>query len=244
MAYTVGELSSLSGITVRTLHYYDEIGLLEPSGRTAAGYRLYENGDVLRLHRILCFRELGLALEEVAAAIDDEDRRGEILRRHREVLVTKRARIDAMLASLDAHLDTADTMPHPEKMQTLFDGFDPSQYDDEVQQRWGDTAAYKQSVRRTKRYTKADWERYKAEAKANEEKLLALMVAGKSVTDAAVRAAVEEHRMLIDRWFYPCSVSMHKRLGAMYVTDFRFTEHFHRIAPGYAQYLCDAIAAT
>ncbi len=132
-------------------------------------------------------------------------------------------------------------MPEEEKM--LFHGFDVSQYDDETRRRWGHTDAYKESARRTKHYTKADWDRYKDEANAIDQKLLAEMNAGKPVTDAAVRAVVEEHRLLIERWFYPCSVSMHRHLGEMYVTDSRFADNLDRIAAGYAKYLSDAIAA-
>src|SRR5215475_14086692 len=100
MAFTVGELARLTGVTVRALHHYDDIGLIRPSQRTAAGYRLYHDADVYRLQQVLMFRELGLPLDEIAAAIDEAGTREELLRQHREVLLTKRARIDAMLAAL------------------------------------------------------------------------------------------------------------------------------------------------
>src|SRR5688572_15101534 len=102
MAYTVGELSRLTGVTVRTLHHYDEIGLVRPSGRTAAGYRLYTEAEVLRLQQVLLFRELGLPLDEIGAAIDEAASQEDLLRRHREVLVAKRGRLDAMVAAVDA----------------------------------------------------------------------------------------------------------------------------------------------
>lgn len=246
MAFTVGELARLTGVTVRALHHYDEIGLVRPSERTAAGYRLYDDADVLRLHQVLLFRELGLPLDEIAAAIDEAGSAEELLRRHREVLVTRRARLDAMLAALDARLVAFEkgTTMSPEEMKTLFDGFDPSRYEEEVQQRWGDTDAYKESARRTKQYGKADWERYKAEAQAIAERIVLRMRGGAPPTDAAVQAAVEDHRLLIDRWFYPCSVEMHKGLGALYVNDPRFTANLDKIAPGYARYLSEAIAAS
>src|SRR3954462_4391959 len=104
MPFTVGDLAKLTGVTVRALHHYDEIGLVRPSQRTAAGYRLYTDADVLRLQQVLLFRELGLPLEEIASAIDATDSREELLRQHRHVLLAKRARLDAMLAALDAAL--------------------------------------------------------------------------------------------------------------------------------------------
>src|SRR6187399_1491915 len=101
---TVGDLARLTGVTVRTLHHYDEIGLVRPSQRTDAGYRLYDDADVHRLQQVLLFRELGLPLHEIAAAIDQATPRDEVLRQHRDVLLAKRARIDTMLASLDTTL--------------------------------------------------------------------------------------------------------------------------------------------
>ena len=246
MAFTVGDLARLTGVTVRALHHYDEIGLVRPSERTPAGYRLYADADVLRLHQVLLFRELGLPLDEIAAAIDEADGQGELLRRHREVLVTRRARLDAMLSALDARLAAFEkgmTMS-PDEVKTLFDGFDPSQYEEEVQQRWGHTAAYKESARRAKQYGKAEWDRYKCEAQAIGERIVLCMRAGAPPADEALQAAVEDHRLLIDRWFYPCSVEMHKNLGAMYVNDPRFTANLDKIAPGYARYLSEAIAAS
>jgi DNA-binding transcriptional MerR regulator len=246
MAFTVGELARLTGVTVRALHHYDEIGLVRATRRTPSGYRLYDDPDVLRLHQVLLYRELGLPLEEIAAAIDEDGGQEELLRRHRDVLVTRRARLDAMLAALDARLVALEkgTKMSPEEVKSLFDGFDPSQYEEEVQQRWGHTDAYKESARRTKQYGKADWDRYKREAQAIGERIVERLRAGAPPDDPALQAAVEDHRLLIDRWFYPCSVEMHKNLGALYVNDPRFTANLDKIAPGYARYLSDAIAAS
>jgi DNA-binding transcriptional MerR regulator len=232
---------------VRTLHHYDEIGLCRPSQRTAAGYRLYDDADVLRLQQVLVLRELGLPLPEIAAVIDEDPDRAALLRKHRAALVDRRGKLDAMLAAVDHaldHLAKGPTTMQPDDMKKLFDGFDPAQYDEEVQQRWGNTDAYKESARRTKQYTPEDWARYKTEAAEVGSRIAALMRAGKPVTDAEVQAAVEEHRLLIDRWFYPCSVEMHKGLGQMYVADLRFTENLDKLGEGYAQYLSDAIAAS
>src|SRR5688572_2427300 len=160
MAFTVGELAKLTGITVRTLHHYDEIGLVVPSQRTTAGYRLYDDADVIRLQQVLLFRELGLPLDEIAFAIAEAGTRDELLRKHREVLVVKRSRIDAMLSALDSALGALEKghAMQPDDVKQMFGGFDPSQYDDEVKERWGDTDAYKESMRRTKQYGKAEWD--------------------------------------------------------------------------------------
>src|SRR4051794_29103489 len=98
MAFTVGELSRLTGVTVRALHHYDQIGLVVPSHRTAAGYRLYDEEDVRRLQQVLVLRQLSVPLEAIARAIDGGTR-DEVLNRQREALITRRAQLDAMLAS-------------------------------------------------------------------------------------------------------------------------------------------------
>lgn len=246
MAFTVGELARLTGVTVRALHHYDEIGLCCPSGRTQAGYRLYSDADVARLQQVLLFRELGLPLDEIAAVLNDAARRDEALREHRAVLVTKRARLDAMVSAVDAalaHLEQGHPM-QPDDVKQMFDGFDATQYEDEATARWGDTEAYKESARRTRAYGKADWELIKSDWNAIYSALATLMTGGIPVTDASVQELVEKHRAHIDRWFYPCSPDMHKGLGAMYVADSRFASNLDKHGAGFAQYLSDAIAAS
>jgi DNA-binding transcriptional MerR regulator len=245
MAYTVGELARITGVTVRALHHYDDIGLVVPSQRSAAGYRLYGDRDVLRLQQVLLFRQLGMALAEIAPVLDDPSfDRVAALRQHREVLVGKRARLDAMLAALDAAVRLEEVTMTEEQVKSLFDGFSPEQYEDEARERWGNTDAYKESARRAKQYGKAEWEAIRRESDAIYAGLAALMQAGVAVGDARVRELVDAHRAHIDRWFYPCSRDMQRGLGEMYVADPRFAANLDKLAPGFARYLRDAIAAT
>jgi DNA-binding transcriptional MerR regulator len=248
MAFTVGDLAGLTGVTVRTLHHYDEIGLVRPSERTPAGYRLYSDADVVRLQQVLLYRELGLPLDEIASllAAPDAARREDVLRHHREVLVARRQRLDALVFAVDsalAHLEKGHPML-PDDVKQMFDGFDPAAHEDEARERWGDTDAYRESARRTARYGKTEWEQIKTQSAAIYADLAALMRAGTPVSDSRVQALVEAHRAHIDRWFYPCSVEMHRSLGAMYVADPRFTANLDKTAPGFARYLSDAIAAS
>ena len=248
MAFTVGELSRLTGVTVRTLHHYDEIGLVRPSRRTAAGYRLYDADDALRLQQVLVLRELGVPLGEITAALAATSDRAQLLREHRGQLAQKRARIDAMLAAVDAALEVLekgkDEMMRPEDVKAMFDGFDPSAYDEEVRARWGATDAYKESARRTRQYGKPEWEAIRSESEAIYARLAQLRLQGAAVADPAVQAAVEDHRLHIERWFYPCSREMHRGLGEMYVADPRFTASLDKTGgAGFAQFFRDAIAA-
>ncbi len=246
MAFTVGDLAKLTGVTVRALHHYDELGLVVPSQRSAAGYRLYGDADILRLQQVFLFRELGLPLDEIAAVLDDPDYDPiDALRRHREVLVAKRARLDAMLVALDAAISTPNqgkTM-RPDDIKNLFDGFDPDDYAEQAQQRWGETDSFQESARRTKRYGKPEWEQIKRKADAIYTRLAALMAAGAAPDDPAVAAQVEAHRLHIDRWFYPCSTAIHAKLGEMYVADPRFTANLDRHRAGLAQFMRDAFVA-
>ena len=138
----------MTGVTVRTLHHYDEIGLLAPSGRSEAGYRLYAYEDLARLQEILVWRALGFSLGEIQALLDDPayDRIG-ALRRQRELVERDAERLGALRQALDHAIDAEEkgaTMPE----QAMFEGFDPAEYEDEVRERWGDTDAYRESTRR------------------------------------------------------------------------------------------------
>lgn len=240
MALTVSEVARVTGLSVRALHHYDEIGLLRPSGRTEAGYRLYDDADLAKLQQVLFFRELGFPLEEIGRILSDPtfDRR-EALLTQRRLLAGRRTRLTAMLEAVDAALDALEkgTKMDPKKM---FEGTDPSAYEAEAKERWGDTPAYQESARRTAKYTQKDWEQVKAEQGAVTQRLAALLAAGRKPSDPEVQAAIEEHRLVIDRRFYPCSRQMHRMLGEGYVSDPRFTAFYDRVQPGLAQFLCEA----
>jgi DNA-binding transcriptional MerR regulator len=254
--HRVGEVAQLAGVTVRTLHHYDAIGLLRPSGRSARGYRLYSTDDLLRLQQIQIGRALGLSLEAIREMLDepDFDRRA-ALERQRAELQDRLADTQAMLAAIDAAIALIDrpTTPQEEEtatMQTtndqlkeLFDGFDPEAHQDEARARWGQSEAFRESARRTKRYTPDDWAALKAEAEAIESGLAELLAAGAASDSERARELAETHRLHIDRWFYPCSYAMHRSLAQMYVGDPRFAAHYDKRAEGLAAYVSAAIEA-
>jgi len=244
--YTVGELSRLTGITVRALHHYDEIGLCSPSARSRSGYRLYDDADLLRLQQILLFRELGLSLQEIAVAIEQDTDRQELLRRHRGTLVAKRDRLNAMIAAMDVALANVKGGPamKADEVKALFHGFDPSSYEAEAEQRWGGTEPYQESARRTKRYGAAEWEEIQREVGAIYAAFVEQMRARAAPSEPAVQALVAQHRAHIDRWFYACSKEIHRGLGEMYVADPRFTQNIDKVAAGLARFIRDAITAS
>jgi len=243
----IRDAARIAGISVRTLHHYDEIGLLVPKLRSAAGYRLYAQEDLLRLQQILIGRELGLTLQEIRRSLDDPafDLR-QALRSQREQLQGRAERTAGMLRAVDAALGILEAQSAGDQTmntQDLFEGFDPSRYEEEARQRWGHTEGYKESARRTSRYTAEDWARCKAEGERNYHDAAAAMLSGTPPEEASVRAIAERHRLHIDRWFYPCSKAMHCRLAEMYEMDSRFTESIDRYGKGLTPFLSAAIRA-
>jgi DNA-binding transcriptional MerR regulator len=242
--YTVSDLARMSGVTVRTLHHYDDVGLLAPSGRTAAGYRLYSTADAHRLGRILAYRACGLGLADIASVIDEDDPIGH-LRRQLELLDARQAQLDTQRATLRRALEARQMGINldPDEILEVFGKVDPTQYAAEAEERWGDTDAYRESHRRTSSYAKADWQRLGAQSQAIEAELAACLVAGEPSDGERAKAAAERHRDHIDTWFYPCSHEMQVGLAEMYVQDPRFRAHYDDIAPGLADYVRDAILA-
>lgn len=243
--YPVGEVARIAGVTVRTLHHYDEIGLLRPSGRTPAGYRSYDDADLSRLHRILGYRELGFGLDEIADLLDGGDDPMTHLKRQRELLLGRSDRLHRLLETIEKTMEAyaMGIELTPQEMFEVFGDHDPTQYADEVRERWGDTDAYRQSRERTARYTKADWQAMQGEGAAIEQRLVELHAARVPATDLQAMDAVEAHRLHITRWFYDCSPAMHRGLGEMYLADPRFTRHYEEQAVGLAQYVHDAVLA-
>lgn len=238
----------MAGVSVRTLRHYESISLLRPSGRTEAGYRLYTDSDLLRLQQILLDRELGLPLEEIRRLLDDPQLdRPQRLLKQRELLLERARATQAMLRSIDAalavlheHLASGvSTMD----MKQIFDGFDPTEYQQEAHERWGDTNAYQESARRTRAYSSEDWQRFKEESTSIMNEAASAFQAHCRPEDTMIMAVAERHRRMIDRWFYPCSHRMHAALADMYEADQRFAQNIDRYAAGLTSFWSEAIRA-
>jgi DNA-binding transcriptional MerR regulator len=244
--YRVSEVARLTGVTVRALHHYDEIGLLVPSRRSGKGYRLYTDDDLLRLQQIVIGRALGMSLERIRRSLDDPNfELREALTEQRALLVERFEQTETMIRSIDAALAAIDRKTRETEMDAkqLFDGFDPAKYEDEARERWGSTAAYAESQRRTSKYGPEDWARMKAEAEAIVVAFAEALRAGVAAEDEVAIELAERHRLHIDRWFYPCDRTMHAGLAELYVGDERFAAHFDRHGEGVARYVAAAIKA-
>ncbi|WP_070380091.1 MerR family transcriptional regulator [Rhodococcus sp. WMMA185] len=244
--HTVGVVGRLVGVSVRTLHHYDEIGLVTPSGRTPSGYRSYSDADVERLHQVLTYRELGFPLEEIAALLDDPDVDAlSHLQRQHALLGERIDRLHQMVAAVEKMME-AKSMGialTPEEQHEIFgDDWRGEEYATEAEERWSESTAWKQSQQRTAKLNKQDWRRIKAEIDALETRFAQAMAEGVEPGSDRANALAEEHRAGVSK-FYDCDHTMQVNLAEMYVADARFRQHYEKVAPGLAQYVRDVIVA-
>ena len=245
MSYSVGKVADLARITVRTLHHYDEIALLSPSERTPSGYRRYDDADLDRLQQILFYRELGFALEEIAAILDDPDvSPSEHLRRQHALLSGRIARLQEMAAAVEQALEARKmgiNLTPEEKFEIFGEGY--QEYEAEAEERWGESDAWKQSQQRVAKLGKADWIRIKAEGDEIMRRIAEGVRAGVAADSEQAMDVAEDHRQHIIRNFYDCSYAMQRGLAEMYIADPRFQETYEKEVTGGAAWFHDAVIA-
>lgn len=241
MRISIGEMAKLTGVSVRTLHYYDQIGLLCPETAADSGYRWYGEADVERMQQILFFRELDFPLKDIRSILaDPQYDKKEALRRQRQLLQMKRDRLDRLLALLEANLKGEQAMEFKE-----FDAAELEQarrqYADEARARWGGTDAWRQSEERTARLDENGWA-----AQAEEMNTVLRKAATLRHSDPAgpeARALVQEWQAFISGHYYDCTNEILAGLGQLYTEDERFRKHLDRFGEGTASFLSAAIAA-
>ncbi|MDD3193428.1 MAG: MerR family transcriptional regulator [Oscillospiraceae bacterium] len=238
---TVKEVSNLAGISVRTLHYYDQIGLLHPATVTESGYRLYGAQQLQRLQQILFLRELRFPLKEIGQILSNPTfEPHEALQKHRQLLVLQRDRLNTLIGLMDQTMKGEITMSlnalnHAPLEETR------EKYAAEVRERWGNTDAYLQSEERARHYSKNDWHQMQA---GMEDIFRAFAALAAQKADPACQAAQD----LTSRWqryinehFYDCSPEILAGLGEMYLQDARFTESLNQYGEGRASFVSNAI---
>ncbi|KUI16013.1 transcriptional regulator [Mycobacterium sp. GA-1285] len=244
-AMTIGAAATLTGVSVRTLHHYDQIGLVVPSVRTEAGYRGYTDADIERLHLVLVYRSVDMPLEEIRELLDGDGDVLDHLRRQRRLLLDRADRlqhtIKAVEELMNAHRNGIQ-LTAEEQVEIFGSAVHTEEYAAEAEERWGDTEAWKQSQRRTARMTKQDWVQIKEEGDALLQALAAGKRAGVAPGSPEADALAERHRASIER-FYDCDHSMQVCLAEMYLADERFTRYYDDVEPGLAQFLHDIIVA-
>lgn len=239
--YSVHQLAKLANISVRTLHHYDKIGLLKPKRKNKNNYREYDGHDLLLLQQILFFKELDLPLNEIKKIISRPGfDTAKALKEHRYLIELKKKRLNNLIRTIDKTIDnlTNKKNMNNEELYDAFNDDDIKQYAQEAQERWGNTDAYKQSMKKVSKLSKAEMDKLKEEGKRLTQKLADSMGLGKESDE--VQALVAEHYKGI-QFFYDCPIEMYRNLGKMYVDDQRFTAHYDQFRPGLARFLCDAI---
>lgn len=239
MKLTVSELSALFGVSVRTLHYYDEIGLLAPYEISEAGYRFYNEESVETLGQILFYRELEFSLKDISEIFSNPqyDKTG-ALKNQRELLLLKRQHLDEIIGLLEQRIGgnamkdfntTAADIENAKK-----------KYADEVKEKWGKTPEYEQSQKKADKRSTGD------EIRINEQ---ANEIFKQFASKMDLPADSDEVQKLVEKWqahitenYYDCTKQILSCLGQMYVADERFKNNIDRFGDGTAQFMSEAIA--
>lgn len=242
---TVGRAAALVGVSVKTLHHWDEVGLVRPSERTAAGYRVYSGADIARVHRVLVYRELGFELAEIGRLLDDPDVDAvEHLRRQRTQLRERIGRLEHMVGAVDRLLEASRRgllLTPREQVEIFGDGWRP-EWGEEARERWGGTAQWRQYAERAAAKTPLEWKAHAADADALHAELAAAARDGLDPGCERARDLAERHREQIATYF-DCTHSMHVCMGRKYIAEDEFAGYYDAMAPGLALWLRDAIFA-
>ena len=234
---TVGEVSTLLGVSVRALHHWDESGLVHPSRRSDAGYRLYCETDIMRIQQVLVYRQTGMSLADIKEVLDEPGADAVThLRRQRELLQGQVSHLQQMLLSIDTILDMQQLT-----VEIWGTDWDPV-YLAEAQAKWGDTEEWAESARRKARMTRADWEQAHSETVALETALAEAMHSGVEPGSPEANALARWHRKDLNRWF-EVSTSKQVVIARSYVADERYARYYDKRAPGLAAWVKDVIDA-
>lgn len=235
----INEVAKLTGVTVRTLHYYDEIGLLKPSRVSESGYRIYSSGDLETLQQILFFRELDFPLDEIREIMQNPTYNKETaLQKHRELLLQKRGRIDGLIALVEKALKGESDMSFKQFDTTEIEET-RKKYAEEAKQRWGASAAYAEYEEKTGRYDHVQWKALEGEGAA---------ILNEFGRNRCLEPGSREAQALVEKWqdyitknFYDCTKDILSCLGQMYIGDDRFTRNIDKYGAGTAAFMAAAI---
>lgn len=235
----ISEVAKLTGITVRTLHYYDEVGLLKPSEITEAGYRLYSREDLEILQQMLFFRELDFPLSQIKEIMNNPNYdKEEALKKQKELLIQQRQRIEGLIKLIEKRIEGDNNMSFKEfDMNEIEEN--KKKYAKEVKERWGTSKAYEESEKKTSSYNKEKWGDINQETSEIFKGFAELRNSD---------PGSEEVQELVRRWqkyitdnFYTCTNEILSGLGLMYVEDERFKENLDKNGEGTAKLMEEAI---
>ena len=238
MKLQIKEFADFTGVSVRTLHYYDEIGLLTPACvDRSTGYRYYDESSLLRMQEILFYRELDFPLKNIAAILSSPNYdKQKALQAQKHLLTLKKERLERLISAIDSAVKG-------EIVMSAFDNTTFEAYKTEAQEKWGKTDAYKEHAEKTKNYSKEKWNTL-AEGMDQVMAAFALcMKSGAAPDSAEARDLVQALQNHISENYYRCTNEILSGLGQMYVADERFLKNIDRHGDGTAAFLSKAIAA-
>jgi DNA-binding transcriptional MerR regulator len=245
--YSVKQLARLAGVSVRTLHHYDRLGLLRPSVRTAAGYRLYGAHELYRLQQILFYKELDLSLQEIADILDDPGFNVlQALEAHKTALLNKRGRLDVLLTTIDKTIATLKEGNTMLTVEELYEGFPKEKAEairQEAMDKYGKDTVLS-SEKQLQQLSKAEFEQLKAKGEDITRRLTALM--HQDPAAATVQEVIAEHHAYIRTWWGTGAPSCapadaYRGLAQLYLSDERYTMQEGQPNPAYAAFLSKAM---
>ena len=239
--YSVKQLSELAGVSIRTLHHYDQIGLLKPAERAESRYRYYQKPELFRLQQILFYRELDYSLAEIKSILDDPafDLK-ESLQSHRAQLINRIGRTRRLLDTIDKTIVQLENETDMISDKEMYEGFSQTQVDEmrsEAIKNWGEEQVMA-AEQKVKQMGKDQWKKVQKQGDDICERLAQLMDREPSALQVQQEVA-NYHQHLCT--FYEVSEERYRALGEMYIADERFTAHFEKFGPGLAQFLNRAI---
>lgn len=236
MKLQIKEFAELTGVSVRTLHYYDEIGLLNPADTDrTTGYRFYNEKSLLRMQEILFYRELDFSLKSIGEILSSPNYDKEkALREQKQLLILKKERLEKLI-------DAIDSAAKGENVMKAFDNSEFDAYKAEAQERWGKTDAYKEHAEKTKNYGKDKWSSLATDMDAILGEFALCMQNGMVPCETEAQSLVKKLQDHITANYYTCTNEILYGLGQMYVADERFKKNIDKHAEGTAKFINEAI---
>lgn len=239
MEFSIGEAAALCGVSLRTLRYYDRIGLVKPSRTADSGYRFYDAQGIALLQQVIFYRSLGLSLKEIAPLLTaPEQTRAAALAAHRQLLLLERQRLDGLIRLVEQTIGGT-LMTKPEVTQKDVNEA-KARYAQEARQKWGNTPEW--AAFSSKKLSPQQEEQARREREELFSAFAALAAEGAEAAAPPAQALVARWQDHISRCYYPCSRETLEGLGKLYQCDSRFTAFLDGFGPGTAKLMSDAIA--
>ena len=238
MNMQIKEFARFTGVSVRTLHYYDEIGLLHPAQvDRATGYRFYDEQSLLRMQEILFYRELDFPLKSIEEILSSPNYdKNQALKEQKKLLILKKERLERLISAVDSAMKG-------ENVMKAFDNTEFENYKAEAREKWGSTDAYKEHQEKTKGYSKDKWNSMAAGMDAIMGRFAAVMQNGDAADSTTAQDLVKALQSHITENYYTCTKEILFGLGQMYVADERFKANIDKHGDGTAAFICEAIKA-